>query len=106
MIYLKLINLLKIIFLAIVEGISEWLPISSSGHMLLIDEFIKLPYSNNFKEAFFILVQLGAIIAVVIKFFEKIVPFKKEKNKFIINKFNVFNIKISCQNFRSNTSFL
>lgn len=86
MIYLKLINLLKIIFLAIVEGISEWLPISSSGHMLLIDEFIKLPYSNNFKEAFFILVQLGAIIAVVIKFFEKIVPFKKEKNKFIINK--------------------
>ena len=63
---MRLINLLKVVFFAIVEGISEWLPISSSGHMLLIDEFIKLPYKNEFKDVFFVLIQLGAIIAFVI----------------------------------------
>lgn len=83
---MRLINLLKVVFFAIVEGISEWLPISSSGHMLLIDEFIKLPYKNEFKDVFFVLIQLGAIIAIVIKYFKKLNPFTKENNKLIINK--------------------
>jgi undecaprenyl-diphosphatase len=68
----RFIEILKVIFLAIVEGISEWLPISSSGHMLLIDEFISLNATEAFKEMFFILIQLGAILAVIVIFYKKI----------------------------------
>ena len=60
---------------SIVEGISEWLPISSSGHLLLLDELIKLDASDNFKEVFFVIIQLGAIFAVFIYFFNKLNPF-------------------------------
>ena len=62
------IEILKVIFLGIVEGITEWLPISSTGHMLLVDEFIKLNVSDNFKEMFMFVIQLGAILAVVVLF--------------------------------------
>lgn len=54
------IEILKVIFLGIVEGITEWLPISSTGHMLLVDEFIKLNVSDNFKEMFMFVIQLGS----------------------------------------------
>ncbi len=73
---LNLIEILKVIFLGIVEGITEWLPISSTGHMLLVDEFIHLQMSESFKEMFFVVIQLGAIIAVVVMFWNKIFPFR------------------------------
>ena len=56
---LSFIEILKVIFLGIVEGITEWLPISSTGHMLLVDEFLQLNASDSFKEMFFIIIQLG-----------------------------------------------
>ena len=62
---LDFIEILKVIFLGIVEGITEWLPISSTGHMILVDEFITLNMSEAFKEMFFVVIQLGAILAVV-----------------------------------------
>ena len=59
------IEVLKVIFLGIVEGITEWLPISSTGHMLLVDEFLQMNVSEAFKDMFFVVIQLGAILAVV-----------------------------------------
>ena len=79
---MDIFEILKIIFLGIVEGITEWLPISSTGHMLLVDEFIKLKMSEAFKEMFFVVIQLGAILAVVVVFFNKMLPFQlKDKQK-------------------------
>lgn len=76
-------EILKVIFLGIVEGITEWLPISSTGHMLLVDEFIKLNMSEEFKEMFFVVIQLGAILAVVLLYFKKLWPFAKNEPYFI-----------------------
>ena len=70
-------ELLKVTFLGIVEGITEWLPISSTGHMLLVDEFLTLDMSAAFKEMFFVVIQLGAILAVVVLFWKKMVPFQR-----------------------------
>lgn len=75
------IEVLKTIFLGIVEGITEWLPISSTGHMLLVDEFIQLNASDAFKEMFFYLIQLGAILAVILLFWKKMFPFEIRPNK-------------------------
>lgn len=76
------LELLKVIFLGIVEGITEWLPVSSTGHMLLVDEFLQLDASQAFKDMFFILIQLGAILAVVVLFWHKMLPFQvKEREK-------------------------
>jgi undecaprenyl-diphosphatase len=74
----SLLEIFKVIILGIVEGFTEWLPISSTGHMLLVDEFIKLDVSQEFKDMFFVVIQLGAILAVVILFWEKMWPFKKK----------------------------
>jgi len=95
------IEILKVIFLGIVEGITEWLPISSTGHMLLVDEFITLKAVDaEFKEMFFILIQLGAIFAVILLFWGKMWPFQfKDKNKPIILKdtFSVwFKVVVAC----------
>lgn len=77
-----IIEILKVIFLGIVEGITEWLPVSSTGHMLLVDEFLQLNASEAFKEMFFIVIQLGAILAVVVLFWHKMLPFQvKDKAK-------------------------
>lgn len=85
-IYLNIIEILKVIFLGIVEGITEWLPISSTGHMLLVDEFITLNMSESFKEMFFVVIQLGAIIAVVVMFWKKMWPFQfKDKSQPKVN---------------------
>lgn len=73
------IELLKVIFLGIVEGITEWLPISSTGHMILVDEFIKLKVSNDFLQMFLVVIQLGAIMAVVFIYFKKLWPFVYRK---------------------------
>lgn len=77
------IEYLKVIILGIVEGITEWLPISSTGHLILVDEFMKLNMSDAFKEMFDVLVQLGAILAVIVIYFKKLLPVdlvKKEAN--------------------------
>ena len=73
---LSFIEILKVIFLGIVEGITEWLPISSTGHMLLVDEFLQLNASDSFKEMFFIIIQLGAILAVVVLYWNRMFPFQ------------------------------
>ncbi|WP_066499505.1 undecaprenyl-diphosphate phosphatase [Abyssisolibacter fermentans] len=78
---MEFIEILKAIILGIVEGITEWLPISSTGHMILVDEFMKLNVSDAFKEMFFVVIQLGAIMAVVVLYFEKLFPFSiKQKH--------------------------
>ena len=89
---LDFIEIIKVIFLGIVEGITEWLPISSTGHMLLVDEFIKMNVSADFKEMFFVVIQLGAILAVVVLFWNKMFPFQfKDKSKPVIEK-NIFSM--------------
>ena len=72
---MDIILLLKTILLGIVEGITEWLPISSTGHLILADEFIKLNMTADFKEMFDVVIQLGAIMAVVVLYFHKLNPF-------------------------------
>lgn len=76
-----IIEILKVIILGIVEGITEWLPISSTGHMILVDEFIVLNANPAFKEMFFVVIQLGAILAVVLLYFNKLNPFSNKKSK-------------------------
>ena len=78
---MDIIEILKAIFLGIVEGITEWLPISSTGHMILVDEFISLEVSEAFKEMFFVVIQLGAIAAVPVLFWGRINPFSKRKSR-------------------------
>src|SRR5699024_7703824 len=75
-----ILELLKAIVLGIVEGITEWLPISSTGHMILVDEFIKLNVSPAFMEMFLVVIQLGAIMAVVMIYFHKLNPFSPKKS--------------------------
>lgn len=75
------IELLKVIFLGIVEGITEWLPISSTGHLILVEEFVKLDVSKAFWEMFMVVIQLGAIMAVVVLYWNKIWPFQNKKPK-------------------------
>lgn len=74
-----ILELLKTLLLGIVEGITEWLPISSTGHMILLDEVIKLDVSEAFKEMFMVVIQLGAILAVVVLYFNKLNPFALKK---------------------------
>ncbi len=68
------VAILKAILLGIIEGITEWLPISSTGHLILLDEFLKLDVSEEFKEMFFVVIQLGAIIAVIVSYWKKLLP--------------------------------
>lgn len=82
------LEIFKAIILGIIEGITEWLPVSSTGHMILVDEFLKLGMSEAFKEMFFVVIQLGAIMAVVLLYWKKIFPFSF-KEKPIIQK-NIF----------------
>jgi len=89
---LNFIEILKVIFLGIVEGVTEWLPISSTGHMLLVDEFITLDMSGVFKEMFFVVIQLGAILAVVVIFWKKMFPFQFGKNAQSIIKKDTFSL--------------
>lgn len=78
---MEFMEILKAIILGIVEGITEWLPISSTGHMILVEEFIQLDLSQAFKEMFFYVIQLGAILAVVVIYFHKLNPFSPSKTK-------------------------
>ncbi len=89
---LSFIEILKVIFLGIVEGITEWLPISSTGHMLLVDEFLQLNVSDEFKEMFFVVIQLGAILAVVLLFWNKMWPFQTKNKKKSVIRADVFSM--------------
>ena len=75
-----LIEILKAVLFGIVEGITEWLPVSSTGHMILLDEFVKLQVSPEFYEMFQVVIQLGAILAVILLFFHKLNPFSGKKD--------------------------
>ncbi len=76
---MNIVELLKVIILGIVEGITEWLPISSTGHLILADEFIKLNVTPEFMEMFRVVIQLGAILAVVVLYFSRLWPFRNQK---------------------------
>lgn len=75
-----LIEYLKVLILGIVEGITEWLPISSTGHMILVENFLRLNVSHDFWEMFLVVIQLGAILAVVVIYFHKLNPFSPRKS--------------------------
>lgn len=95
---MDIIELIKVFILGVVEGITEWLPISSTGHMILVDEFIKLDVSAEFLEMFLVVIQLGAILAVIFLYFDKLMPFdyrhgwKVKKDTFSM----WFNIIFAC----------
>lgn len=72
-------EILKVVLLGIVEGITEWLPISSTGHLILVDEFVKLNASEEYMKMFNVVIQLGAILAVVVIYFHKLNPFSSKK---------------------------
>ena len=81
-----MIEILKAILFGIVEGVTEWLPISSTGHLILLNEFVNLNMSDEFRSMFDVVIQLGAILAVIVLFFHKLNPFApsksvKEKNQ-------------------------
>lgn len=84
-------NIFKALILGIVEGITEWLPISSTGHMILVDEFLNLDVSFEFMSMFLVVIQLGAIMAVVMLYFKQIFPFKKQGEKYVID-YNIFSM--------------
>lgn len=94
-----IIEILKAIVLGVVEGITEWLPISSTGHMILVDEFLHLNVTPQFKEMFLVVIQLGAILAVVVLYWHKLRPFGIE-NKRIVPKKDIwqmwFKVLVSC----------
>ena len=75
-----LIEILKALFIGVVEGITEWLPISSTGHMILVDQFLHLDVSAQFLELFLVVIQIGAICAVIVLFFHKLNPFSSKKS--------------------------
>lgn len=75
------IEILKVVFLGIVEGITEWLPISSTGHLILVEEFVKLNVSQEFWDMFMVVIQLGAIMAVVVLYWKDLWPFRNKKPK-------------------------
>ena len=84
---MEIFDIIKSVIFGIVEGITEWLPISSTGHMLLVDEFITLDASDSFKDMFFVIIQLGAILAVVTIFWNKMWPFQmKDKTQSVFKK--------------------
>ena len=76
-----IVELLKAVLFGIVEGVTEWLPISSTGHLILLDEFISLNVSDAFKSMFDVVIQLGAILAVIVLFFHKLNPFAPSKTE-------------------------
>ena len=87
---LSITELLKTILIGVVEGLTEWLPISSTGHMILVDEFVKLDVSKQFMDMFLVVIQLGAILAVVVLNFEKLNPYSPWKT--YLQKKNTFKL--------------
>lgn len=92
------LEILKAAILGIIEGVTEWLPVSSTGHMILVDQFLQLEMSPAFKEMFLVVIQLGAILAVVLLYWKKInpFPFRKSHSQRRETKSIWFNIIIAC----------
>lgn len=93
------IEIMKTVVLGIVEGITEWLPISSTGHMILVDEFLKLNVSESFKNLFMVVIQLGAVMAVVVIYWKKLNPFKSITGKVIVERETIemwIKIMVAC----------
>ena len=76
-----MLEALKVIILGIVEGITEWIPISSTGHLILVEEFVKLNFSQSYLDMFNVVIQLGAIMAVVVIYFHRLNPFSPKKTE-------------------------
>lgn len=76
---MEFFEIVKSFIIGIIQGITEWLPVSSTGHMILFDEFVKMNVSDSFKEMFFVVIQLGSIMAVVLLYFHKLNPFSPKK---------------------------
>ncbi len=95
---MSFLEIIKAVFFGIVEGITEWLPVSSTGHLILLDEFIQLKQSDEFKEMFNVVIQLGAIMAVVLLYWKQIFPFSfKEKPVIKKDIFSLwFKILVAC----------
>ncbi len=97
---LSFIEILKVIVLGIVEGVTEWLPISSTGHMLLVDAFMPLRMSQEFKDLFLYVIQLGAIFAVILLFWKKMWPFQlKDKSRSFVRMRTMhtwFKVVVAC----------
>ena len=94
-----MLEILKAFIWGLVEGITEWLPVSSTGHMILVDEFIKLNVSDEFRSMFLVVIQLGAILAVVVMFWKKLWPFGMKEKKLLIKKpiFTMwFKVLVAC----------
>lgn len=95
----NILEIIKALLFGIVEGITEWLPVSSTGHMILLNEFVKLNVSKEFWDMFLVVIQLGAILAVVLIFWNTIWPFGVENQKVTIKKdifINWFKIVVAC----------
>jgi len=97
---IQTMEFLKIILLGVVEGVTEWLPVSSTGHMLLVDQFIKLEVSESFMNVFLVVIQFGAILAVVVLFWEKMFPFQLNSTRQPVLKtetiFLWFKVAVAC----------
>jgi len=98
---MQIIEILKAIILGIVEGVTEWLPISSTGHMILVDQFLHQNMSEEFKKMFLVVIQFGAVLAVVVLFWNKLFPFsiRRKGNESVIKKdifVMWFKILIAC----------
>lgn len=76
------LEFIKIFFISLIEGITEWLPVSSTGHMIIFDQIVKLNFSEEFKSLFMVVIQLGAILAVVFLYFGKLNPFSPSKSRY------------------------
>ncbi len=92
---MSIIEIIKAIILGVVEGITEWLPISSTGHMILVDEFLHLDMSEDFLSMFLVVIQLGAIMAVVVLYWNKLFPFSAKEKHFIKTDTFVMWLKIA-----------
>ncbi len=98
----NIFEIIKTVILGIVEGITEWLPISSTGHMILVDEFMKLNVRDEFMDIFLVVIQLGAILAVVILFWSKLWPFHLKKTAvkpFFKEEGKAVTLKRACNNY-------
>ncbi|MBS7346324.1 MAG: undecaprenyl-diphosphatase, partial [Candidatus Sacchiramonaceae bacterium] len=78
---IEIIEVIKVFLLSVIQGITEWLPVSSTGHMILLDDILKLQVSDEFWSLFLVVVQLGSIMAVVYLYFNKLNPFSRQKTK-------------------------
>lgn len=87
---MDILEILKVILLGIVQGITEWLPISSTGHMILVDEFLHMQQSEQFMNTFFVVIQFGSILAVIVLYFQKLNPFSRRKD--IIARHETFSL--------------